>query len=92
MLDAHVEAAYVVGEPFAAVGHFDYRGAQTAARVASLGRVMMDRRLNAPPVEAYSLHRRLSGAFMMCVRLGAKVPARDMLMDIVSRYKYGPEA
>jgi aarF domain-containing kinase len=91
MLDAHVNAAFVVGEPFAGSAPFDFRAANITRRVAEFGRVMMDRRLAAPPVEAYSLHRRLSGAFMMCVKLGAVVRSHTVLERIVAQYRYGPE-
>ena len=30
--------------------------------------------------EVYSLHRRLTGCFLTCIRLKAVIPCRDMLM------------
>lgn len=39
--------------------------------------------------EIYSLHRRLSGAFFMCIHLGARFQARDALEDTVANHVWG---
>lgn len=44
-------------------------------------------RLTAPPEEAYSLHRKLSGAFLACIKLRAKVPCRQLFLDAYDDYK-----
>ena len=49
---------------------------------------MLKHRLTAPPEEAYSLHRKLSGAFLACIKLGAKVPCRQILLDAYDNYKF----
>eukprot|EP00982_Pelagococcus_subviridis_P003765 28369-Pelagococcus_subviridis.AAC.1 len=59
-------------------------------KVAGLGKVMLKHRLKAPPEEAYSLHRKLSGCFLACMRLGARVDARRMLRETYEGYDFGP--
>ncbi|KAA8496555.1 Protein ABC transporter 1, mitochondrial [Porphyridium purpureum] len=86
MLDAHVAAAFVVGEPFSSRSKlYDFRAQNVAGRTASFGKTLMDHRLCPPPKEAYSLHRRLSGAYLICMKLGAVIPCRDMLLDLYNQ-------
>ncbi len=61
-------------------------------RVAGLGKVMLKHRLTPPPAEAYSLHRKLSGSFLACMRLRARVPARELLMEAYRKYDFTNEA
>lgn len=83
MLDAHIAASLAVGEPFRSAGGFDFTSSDIPKRTAKFGRVMLNFRLTPPPKEAYSLHRRLSGAFLLCTKLRATVDARQILRDIV---------
>lgn len=92
MLDAHAEAGYVVGTPFATPGTYDFaqHGALTR-RVQDLGAVMLRHRLTPPPDEAYSLHRRLSGAYLACIKLRARVPCRQLFYDTYKEHVFGSE-
>ncbi len=87
MLDAHVEAAIVVGTPFAFEGSYDFgaHGSLTK-RVTELGAVMLKHRLTPPPDESYSLHRKLSGAFLACIKLKARVNCRELFYDSYRRH------
>ena len=90
MLEAHVRAGATVGEPFGAPGIYDYgEHRQMTKRVSELGAKMLQHRLTAPPVEAYSLHRRLSGAFLANIRLRSRVPCKDMFDDVYASYEFG---
>ena len=90
LIDAHVRAGYEVGRPFAAEGAHDFgANRDMTRRVAGLGKVMLKHRLTAPPEEAYSLHRKLSGCFLACMRIGARVNAREMLREAHAKYAFG---
>lgn len=87
MLDAHVEAAIMVGKPFATDGVYDFgaHGGLTK-RVTELGAVMLKHRLTPPPDESYSLHRKLSGAFLACIKLKARVPCKELFYAAYDRH------
>eukprot|EP00177_Eucheuma_denticulatum_P005533 GFKZ01010058.1.p1 GENE.GFKZ01010058.1~~GFKZ01010058.1.p1 ORF type:complete len:589 (+),score=97.61 GFKZ01010058.1:148-1914(+) len=88
MVDAHVQASFAVGEPFQKEYRetgFDFKGNDIPARAAKFGKVMLQHRLTPPPKEAYALHRRLSGGFLMSMKLGARINAARLLDDMVER-------
>ncbi|KAF1880321.1 hypothetical protein Lal_00048957 [Lupinus albus] len=91
MLDAHVQAGFIVGLPFSKPGGFDFRSNNITQSISHLGATMLKHRLTPPPDEAYSLHRKLSGAFLACIKIGAVVPCRDLLLEVYKHHKFDEE-
>jgi len=89
MIDAHIDSGLVVGEPFRTAAAFDFKSSGITQRVGQHGATFAEHRLSAPPAEVYSLHRKLAGAFLICIRMGAVMPCRDMLEELHSRYVWG---
>lgn len=88
MLAAHINAGMVVGEPFLTHEPFDFAASKLTTRIGKHGETFMKHRLTPPPTEVYSLHRKLAGAFLLCIRLKAVIPCRDILEDIYSTYNF----
>ena len=85
MVKAHVDSVLVLAEPFieGAPEVYDFDGQTITDRVRANIRLMLRERLAPPPEETYSLHRKLSGAFLLCARLQSQVKARDMFAEAV---------
>ncbi|XP_066308849.1 protein ABC transporter 1, mitochondrial-like isoform X1 [Miscanthus floridulus] len=91
MLDAHVQAAFMVGVPFSKSGGHDFRANNITHSVSNLGATMLKHRLTPPPDEVYSLHRKLSGAFLACIKIGAVVPCREILFQVYEQYNFSDD-
>ncbi|KAM3323567.1 protein ABC transporter 1, mitochondrial [Capsicum chacoense] len=89
MTETHVQAGFVVGLPFSKPGGYDFRANNITQSISNLGATMLRHRLTPPPEEAYSLHRKLSGAFLACIKLGAVVPCRELLLEVYEKYEFG---
>ncbi|XP_002126787.2 atypical kinase COQ8B, mitochondrial [Ciona intestinalis] len=86
MNDAHVDAIMILGEPFASDDVFDFSTQNTSSRIMNIVPVFMKHRLSPPPEETYSLHRKLSGAFLIATKLKAKFACQKMFFDIYEKY------
>lgn len=87
MRDAHVDSVMTLAEPFkesnALDAVYDFRDQTITDRVRALIPVMIRERLAPPPEETYSLHRKLSGAFLLLARLGSRVRCREMFVKAI---------
>jgi aarF domain-containing kinase len=80
MVDAHTASVLTLAEPFlqSAPEVYDFHDQTITERVKALIPIMIHERLAPPPEETYSLHRKLSGAFLLCAKLGSKVRCREL--------------
>eukprot|EP00760_Papus_ankaliazontas_P027185 PhM_4_TR319/c0_g1_i1/m.64396/K08869/ADCK, ABC1; aarF domain-containing kinase len=86
MLEAHCSSVMVIAKPFRTYGTFDFGRDSITAMLVPHVKVMIKNRICPPPMEVYSLHRRLSGAFLMCSRLGARVNVGHMWQNHFNTY------
>jgi aarF domain-containing kinase len=84
MAEAHHTGVMIVGEPFR-TSHpdepYDFAGAGFTKKITQILPTMSKHRLTPPPEEIYSLHKKVVGTYLMCIKLGAKVPARRIFED-----------
>ncbi|KAJ2954010.1 hypothetical protein O0L34_g2223 [Tuta absoluta] len=87
MEETHVDTVMIMGEVFTLDGEFDF-GAQTSTRrIQALVPTILNHRLCPPPEEIYSLHRKLSGVFLLCSKMKIKMNCRVIFQDIYEQYK-----
>ena len=89
MINAHIDSVFTLAEPFRSDSPevYDFKDQTITDRVRGLIPVMLRERLAPPPEETYSLHRKLSGAFLLCARLGSKVRCREMFENAMNKAK-----
>jgi aarF domain-containing kinase len=90
MIRAHRLSGFTVGEPFYLNSHkpFDFRQSNISTRMGEHTAVFLQHRLTPPPEEIYTLHRKLAGAYMLCIKLGSVIHCRDMLQTIVQNHRF----
>jgi len=89
MKEAHIQSLFALAEPFAdsSPNIYDFGQQDVTVRVKNSIPTMLKYRLTPPPDESYSLHRKLSGAFLLCTRLGSKVECKRLFEEVKKRYK-----
>ena len=83
MLEAHKLSGYCLGEPFQSYEPYDFQSSKITSRISEHGSVFLQHRLTPPPEEVYTLHRKLAGAYNLCIKLGAKISCRELLDEII---------
>lgn len=87
---AHVDTVMILGQIFSTDQEcFDFGGQDVTKRIQALVPTIINHRLCPPPEEIYSLHRKLSGVFLLCAKLNVKINCRDMFREVYINYKFG---
>ncbi|KAI9353187.1 ABC1 family-domain-containing protein [Pilaira anomala] len=88
MRNAHIDSVMVLGEPFSksAPDVYDFQSQTITQRVRETIPVMLRHRLTPPPDETYGLHKKLSGAFLLCTKLGSKFDTKAVWREEVEKH------
>ncbi|XP_066254103.1 atypical kinase COQ8B, mitochondrial [Euwallacea similis] len=86
METAHVDAVMILGEIFRSEGEYDFAHQDLTARIQDLAQIMLMHRLCPPPEEVYSLHRKLSGVFLLLAKLKVRVECRQKFLNLYEEY------
>ncbi|CRG97683.1 ABC1 family, putative [Plasmodium gallinaceum] len=87
MRDSHIKSVILVGEPFK-TKVYDFGKGDLAKQIYNLLPKIIYNRLIPPRSEIYTLHRKLSGSYLICMKLKAKVKAADIFNSIYKNYKF----
>jgi aarF domain-containing kinase len=89
MLQAHVNSLFHLSYPFRPqCPIFDFSHASKVSdQVKSDIPVMLRERLTPPPDETYSLHRKLSGCFLLCGKLNARIKCSQEFQKVYDIYE-----
>ncbi|KAJ3262399.1 hypothetical protein HDU77_000378 [Chytriomyces hyalinus] len=88
MINAHLNSLFLLASPFdpARKGTpFNFANQNITSSVRADIPVMLRERLTPPPDESYSLHRSLSGSFLLCSRIGARVDCASLFAEYAAR-------
>ncbi|GMH74693.1 hypothetical protein TrVE_jg7433 [Triparma verrucosa] len=80
MIDAHVEGAMILGEPFRG-GKYDFKEGKVTQRIGEVAKVFAKERKTPPPRNVYTIHRKMAGAFETVARLNGKAGGREILEE-----------
>ena len=89
MINAHVNSLFMIARPFKTNANLPYdfgAASEITEKVRSELPLMLRERLTPPPDESYSLHRKLSGCFLLCTKLQARVPCAELFQKAVEQY------
>merc|ERR1719427_708476 len=87
MNDAHVDSVMLLAVPFHENKPYNFGQQRITHEIQDLSAVMLKERLCPPPPEVYSLHRKLSGLFLLAGKLDAQFNCYVIWQDIRCSYE-----
>ncbi|XP_068106886.1 atypical kinase COQ8B, mitochondrial [Hyperolius riggenbachi] len=84
--EAHIDAVMILGEAFASEEPFNFGTQNTTKRIHNFIPVLLKHRLTPPPEETYSLHRKMAGSFLICAKLKAVIPCKELFDGMYQQY------
>ncbi len=87
MLEAHKLSGFCLGEPFQSYEPYNFKTSRITSRISEHGAVFLKHRLTPPPEEVYTLHRKLAGAYNLCIKIGAIICCRDLLDEVIEHFE-----
>ncbi|KAG8846379.1 hypothetical protein FRB91_000868 [Serendipita sp. 411] len=90
MVDAHTRSIMLLAMPFRreTPQPYNFEDQTISDEIRSLIPFMLQNRLTPPPRETYSLNRKLSGAFLLCGKLKARVDCSQVWTDVTADYVF----
>lgn len=85
MLESQYKTVKALGEPFRESSQqpYDFSQQTVTDRVRAEIPTIVRLRLKPPPIETYSLNRKLSGMFLLCNRLGSHIDCHAILDNLL---------
>ena len=84
MTDSHIKALWMLVEPFR-VPCYNFATSNVTSEVKKVIPTMAEYRLRPPPDASYSLHRKLSGVFLLCKKLGVTVNCQTIFRNVCAK-------
>lgn len=84
---AHVDSVMIIGEAIRYPNRFNFGKQSVTEKINNLVPTMLQYRLKPPPEEIYSLHRKLSGLFLLFTKLKAEINCREIFENVKQNYK-----
>jgi len=87
MNEAHIDSVMLLATPFHTDTPFHFGAQKITSQIQELSSVMLKERLCPPPPEVYSLHRKLSGLFLLAGKLDSSFNCCGIWQDIRASFK-----
>ncbi|KAJ3215268.1 hypothetical protein HK099_006448, partial [Clydaea vesicula] len=88
MKNAHINSLIALAEPFSSNHQiFDFTHQDITTKVKADIPLMLRERLSPPPVESYSIHRKLSGLFLLCSKLGSQIECSRIFDEYFEKFE-----